>query len=461
MTAKESTQDECQDQTVSAVVADGNAQSSIIPENDRERLAALRRYNILDTPADGAFDRITALVSELFDVPIAIASLVDHDRIWFKSHHGVDVDQIDRDPGLCASAILQDTPYILNDTRLDPVALSNPLVAGDFGLRFYAAVPLQTHDGYNLGTLCCLDFKPRELTDEQQKVLRHLGDVVMDEMELRLAARKVDELSQRLEVSNAELEKQKYMAEFELDLARQVFKNISSLGEQSIPGIDVWMNSFELVGGDFYQVHRTDGGRYINLMVGDLTGHGLQSALSVMVVTELFKDVCATQRPISEMVDYINEEMGKRLPKGLFCACAILTIDVESGDVSIWNGGLPDIYLLDEQGKVARALASKNLSLGVVASGGPKAVVETLKIGDFRSVLISSDGVTEQCDENGQAFGTERFIACIENKPEELTLVDHLTSQLAAYRAAAPQDDDITIASIDLQTLVSTRPVSH
>src|SRR3978361_2362919 len=134
---------------------------SIIPENESQRLAVVKRYDILDTPPAGAFDRITALAARRFNVPISIISIVDHDRIWFKSHHGVDVTQIGRDPGLCASAILSDDPHILTDPRIDPRSLANPLVAGDFGLRFYAGAPLRTSDGYNLGTLCVLDKRPR------------------------------------------------------------------------------------------------------------------------------------------------------------------------------------------------------------------------------------------------------------------------------------------------------------
>ena len=171
---------------------------SIIPNNERERVSALQRYQILDTPPDGAFDSITELLSQLLDVPIVIASLVDTDRIWFKSHHGVAVSEIGREPGLCASAILGNEPYIISDTRLDPRSLTNPLVAGELGLRFYAAVPLQTHDNFNLGTLCCLDFKPRTLTKAQIAAIESLAKVIMDQMELRLAARRVDELHQNL-----------------------------------------------------------------------------------------------------------------------------------------------------------------------------------------------------------------------------------------------------------------------
>ncbi len=88
----------------------------------------------------------------MFSVPVAIVSVVDHDRIWFKAHHGTEVTQIGRDPGLCASAILQDDVWVIEDAVRDPRTLANPLVAGEFGLQFYAGVPLRTPDGYNLGT---------------------------------------------------------------------------------------------------------------------------------------------------------------------------------------------------------------------------------------------------------------------------------------------------------------------
>jgi two-component sensor histidine kinase len=167
-----------------------NTRAGIIPENEGERLAAVRRYDILDTPADGAFDRITALAARRFQVPISIVSIVDEDRIWFKSHHGVPVNQIGRDPGLCASAILSPEPYILTDATLDPRSLANPLVAGDFGLRFYAGVPLQTSDGHNLGTLCIIDKEPRPIDQGQIDDLRDLASIVMDQMELRLSAKR-------------------------------------------------------------------------------------------------------------------------------------------------------------------------------------------------------------------------------------------------------------------------------
>lgn len=177
----------------------------INPAIENERIKVLKRYEILDTPQDGAFDNITALASKILRVPIAIVSLVDKDRIWFKSHHGIEIQEIKREPGLCSSAIIYNEPYIVENAAVDPRTLTNPLVASEFGLRFYAASQLETHDGYNLGTLCVIDFKPRSISETEINILERLAELVMDQMELRLSARKIHELNSELEKIQKEL----------------------------------------------------------------------------------------------------------------------------------------------------------------------------------------------------------------------------------------------------------------
>ncbi len=186
----------------------------MIPNNEPERLAAVRRYNILDTPPDGAFDRITALAARSFNVPISIVSIVDHDRIWFKSHHGLDVQQIGREPGLCASAILENEVYSVLDAKVDPRTLANPLVAGEFGLQFYAAAPLLTRDGFRLGTLCVIDYEPREVTEAEKQTLRDLAAIVIDELDLRLAAQRTvqAEVALRMAAMQASRAKSEFLA---------------------------------------------------------------------------------------------------------------------------------------------------------------------------------------------------------------------------------------------------------
>ncbi len=167
---------------------------------EKNRIDALHSYNILDTPPDGAFDKMTLLATKLFNIPIAIISLVDSDRIWFKSKQGLDVNQIERNPGLCASAILSDDIYIVEDARSDPRTLTNPLVAGNFGLQFYAAAPLRTQDGFNLGTFCVIDKKKRYFNTDQQEALQLFAEVIMEELQVRLEAHNMlNELQQKLE----------------------------------------------------------------------------------------------------------------------------------------------------------------------------------------------------------------------------------------------------------------------
>lgn len=158
---------------------------------EQRRMAAVHRYEILDSPPDGAFDRIAKLAARIFEVPIATITIVDEDRIWFKAKHGIDAEQIGRDPGLCASAVLGIEPWIVNDAASDPRTLSNPLVRGELGLRFYAAVPLTTADGYSLGTINIIDTQPREMTAEQIDTLELLAALVVDELELRLQALRI------------------------------------------------------------------------------------------------------------------------------------------------------------------------------------------------------------------------------------------------------------------------------
>jgi phosphoserine phosphatase RsbU/P len=175
--------------------------SAIVPANEAQRLEAILRYDILDTPPDGAFDRIAALAARWFRVPIATVTIVDRDRIWFKAREGIDVHEIDRDPGLCASAILQDEPYVVVDAARDPRTLDNPHVRGELRLRFYAAAPIKTVDGHNLGTINVIGREPRDVTPAERQTLKDLAAIVADELELRLAARRAVELerAQKLE----------------------------------------------------------------------------------------------------------------------------------------------------------------------------------------------------------------------------------------------------------------------
>lgn len=171
--------------------------------DETDRLEVLRRYQLLDTPPDGAFDRVTALAARHFRTPVCVVSLLDEDRIWFKSRHGLDAEEIPRTEGLCGSATFTEDAYVVRDAVTDPRTLSNPLVVGAMGLRFYAAAPLVTHNGFRLGTFNVMDFAPREFGSDDREALKQFAGIVMDQMEVRLASiRLLRSLSSAIEVSS-------------------------------------------------------------------------------------------------------------------------------------------------------------------------------------------------------------------------------------------------------------------
>src|SRR5690348_8410867 len=167
--------------------------NTVLPENEAERLNALRRYQILDTPPEPAFDRIAEMAANFFHVPMAGVSLVDEDRVWFKSRVGISFDQTARDAGLCSSAMLSQGVYHLSDAAHDERALGHSFVT-DLGIRFYAAAPLRTHEGFDLGTVWVLDQKPRELASGEAEMLTALAALTMNQMELRLHAEEIGRL---------------------------------------------------------------------------------------------------------------------------------------------------------------------------------------------------------------------------------------------------------------------------
>jgi diguanylate cyclase (GGDEF)-like protein/PAS domain S-box-containing protein len=169
---------------------------SVHPD-EAARLAALRRYEVLDTPPDEAFDRIARLASHVLGTPIAVVSLVDDTRQWFKAVVGLGVRETPREVSFCAHAIASAEVLVVNDARLDPRFADNPLVTGDPRVRFYAGAPLVTSDGHALGTLCVLDRQPRGLADADRAVLVDLAALVVDALETRRMALELRRAQQR------------------------------------------------------------------------------------------------------------------------------------------------------------------------------------------------------------------------------------------------------------------------
>lgn len=156
-----------------------------VPENEAARLEALHDYRVLDTAPERAFDDITKLVSFICQTPVALVSLVDRERQWFKSKVGLQATETPRDHAFCAHALAEGKLLVVEDATADERFASNPLVTGEPYVRFYAGAPLLTPDGHALGTLCVIDHEPRTLSPEQVSALEALARVVVDQLELR------------------------------------------------------------------------------------------------------------------------------------------------------------------------------------------------------------------------------------------------------------------------------------
>jgi diguanylate cyclase (GGDEF)-like protein len=158
-------------------------QAPRIPENEIQRIAALRATNLLFTPSEERFDRITRLASRLLGTPIALVSLVADQCQWFKSVQGLDATETRREISFCGHAILGEETFVVENATDDPRFADNPLVAGDPNIRFYAGHPLHAEDGSRVGTLCVIDRNPRQFTPDQLEVLRDLAALVETELQ--------------------------------------------------------------------------------------------------------------------------------------------------------------------------------------------------------------------------------------------------------------------------------------
>ena len=159
--------------------------SAPIPQNESKRLKVLWQYEVLDTVPEEVFDDLTELAARICEAPIALISLVDEKRQWFKAKVGVTISETSRELSFCAYAITQSDLFIVPDATQDKRFANNPLVTSDPKIRFYAGAPLITPDGHALGTLCVIDKVPRELRPEQKQALRILARHVVTQLELR------------------------------------------------------------------------------------------------------------------------------------------------------------------------------------------------------------------------------------------------------------------------------------
>lgn len=172
-----------------------------IPANEAERQKSLDQLNLLDTAIEERFERVTRLAARLLDVPIAAITLIDRNRQWIKSAHGFDTAETSREVSFCGHTILGDGPFLVQDATLDERFHDNPAVTDDLGLRFYAGIPVKSPEGMNIGALCVIDKKPRELTPNQLEDLKDLAAMVEVEIKSKQLAVAQIRMNEELEAA--------------------------------------------------------------------------------------------------------------------------------------------------------------------------------------------------------------------------------------------------------------------
>lgn len=394
-------------------------------------MAAVRRYDVLDTPPDGAFDRVTKLAARHFGVPVSIVSIVDTDRIWFKSHHGLDVDEIGRDPGLCASAILGAEPWVVENAAVDPRTLANPLVAGAMGLRFYAGAPLTTHDGFRLGTLCVIDKQPREFSAEDANVLADLADVVMDELELRLSARTTVDQESALR-AQAELMARQLQASLLPPTLPEIHGlQLASLYRPADAGV---------VGGDFFDVFEI--GEHYVLAVGDVSGKGTAAAAVTGLARHTIRSAALWASGPAEVLENLSRAMLLgRTGNDIEFYCTVLLMFVRRDStgftVDVASAGHPPGIFIDSTGKWSEIEVS-----GPPAGwySGASYVETSIQLSPGDRIIMYTDGLTEARTPDGM-LGANGVAALAAGASSARDTIDALVS--AVDRNVLSVSDDI------------------
>ncbi len=343
---------------------------SVLPLDEKERLAAFQKYHILDTEAEVDYDNIVELASQLCDTPIALITFVDQDRQWFKAKKGLEISETHRNLSFCAHAILQNEFMIVPDTYQDDRFSDNPLVLGYPNIRFYAGLPLTTSDGYKLGTLAVIDRKPRKLSEQQYSNLRMLGRQVVNLLELRssiailqeknnqaanLVEKKTDEIKDIFErVSDAFVALDKNWCYTYINVkAEQIFNRPHGY----LIGKHIWTEFPEGIGQPFHkeyedamatQQHRSIEAHYDPYDLW-FENHIYPSSTGLSIY---FRDI--TERKRAELAIQ-RSELTKRLIVNS-ALDAIMCMD-RTGKITVWNPQAEKIFGWSEEEMVGKSMA--------------------------------------------------------------------------------------------------------
>ena len=426
-------------------ITQASAQSA--DEVEAERLRAVERYAILDSPPDEAFDRIAHVAARCLQTPMATVAIVDSDRIWFKASHGLDgLDHVERDLGLCGSAILDGMPCMVPDTLDEPRTAGNPFVRGEWGIRFFAAAPIVTSDGHRIGTVNVLDTKPHHPTEDDIATLSDLAAIVMDELELRLSALTTvsaeRELGDTAQLDRATIE----------DYAAVLQRSLLPPSLPNIPGLSLAAHyhpaSSAQVGGDFYDVFALDKERWA-FFLGDVEGHGTAAAAVTSLVRYTLRAAALHHDEPADGLAELNTALVGDPNEKKFCTVmyGLLVRDASSDPyhVTLATGGhLPALLLDPDSRTVTQVRPDGGMFVGAITDATFAQCELQLQPG--QTLLLYTDGITEARPDGVECYGEEALRAFLADRVG-LPAVD-LINELATLVPTLRPDDDIALLAL-------------
>lgn len=414
------------------------------PKNESERLAALRALQILDTPSEERFDRITELTQQIFDVPIAYIAMIDSDRQWFKSKCGLTTDETGRDVSFCGHAINQDEPLIIPDTHADERFSDNPLVTNDPKIRFYVGFPLSGPGGYNVGTLCIADRSPRDPSTIDLEAMSHLANMAKHELNMVDVIRSQKEL---IDAKSMLIRTQQRQASELAEAAKYARSLIpEALSEGSVTSDWLYEACSEL-GGDVMGHLLLPEGKIAFYLV-DVMGHGIGAALHGSAIQSAIRSQslpdCHFEDPLS-----VFEALNKRFPMAdhgnRFCTMFYAVLDPATGKLDYVNAGHPPPFVIASNAAPRTLDSTASLvGLGLEAEANS----DSIQLLPGSECWIYSDAAIELKDAGGQDMGINGLrdaISLVRMSGQGKTHTQSMRQLLSSFSGLDRFEDDLSL----------------
>lgn len=415
-----------------------------IPHDDAERLQELSRYDILDTLPEKEYDDLVAVASHICGTPIALVSLIDAERQWFKAKVGLDAEETPRDISFCGHAVADREMLVVPDASQDDRFADNPFVTGDVGIQFYAGAPLVTQSNHYLGTLCVIDRQPRELDAKQKEMLQALARQVVRLFELRIKCR-------QLEIAEQETKEQMCAA-----AAVQHALLPYHIPERA-EAVFAWKyEPCDELGGDILNIVSLDEDR-LGLYLLDVSGHGVEAALFSSALCHVLSIdgsiICdrangreaPTLIPPTEVARRLNKQFQMNADLLQYFTIVYGILDLSDSSFSYICAGHPGPIVLGGGGQPVVAQGA-GPPIGFFEECGCTEQRLDLAAGD--RVYLYCDGILEARNAEREMFGDERLLASVEAcATQELAAsVDGLVEQAKSWAGNKPQDDVSVLA---------------